>query len=118
LRSEQEVDPKNNVIPGPDLIPEATWYVASRLAVFTGVGASYALARKEVADETASGSSIGAILAFGADVSFNADWNARATLAYRQGLTDADLSTNSGGIIERGGSLSSLQLALSAGYIF
>lgn len=103
-----------------DLIPEATWYVASRVAVFTGLGASYVIARKDITEggATASGASVGAILAFGADFSFNADWNARATLAYRQGLTDADLTSDSGALVATGGSLSSLQLALSAGYIF
>jgi hypothetical protein len=103
-----------------DLIPEATWYVASRIAVFTGLGASYVIASKDIPEggATASGASVGAILAFGADFSFNPDWNARATLADRQGLTDADLTSDSGVLVARGGSSSSLQLALSAGYNF
>ena len=110
-----------------DLVPEAVYYVGNRLAVFTGGGMGYVSMKRNIpiarADGTStgsdlSGSNAGIVITGGADYSLSPDWYARASLWYRQGLSNASLKDGDAKIPESAGTLSALRLGLQAGYVF
>jgi hypothetical protein len=87
-----------------DLVPEATFYVANRVAVFTGGGFGYASASVG----SSSAGNMGLLATGGVDCSLTPDWNARASLWYRQGLSSSS----------EAGTLSAVRLGAAVGYTF
>lgn len=111
-----------------EAVPEATFYLVGGLGVFTGTGLSLGIANMKAetgvdatgapTEEDLSGYSIGATAVAGLDYAWSPEWNVRAGVHYRQGITKAELTNKDETVTVDGGSLSAARANVSAVYTF
>ena len=113
-----------------ELVPEVVKYLGGGFAVYGTSGFTAVVAMKSIesgstvngqvvtSDKTVSGMNFGAEIGGGLDYSITPDWNARLSVAYRQGFYGTKLEDSSKSLSVDAGTLSLAQAGLSAGYTF
>lgn len=112
------VGSENETFLNAEIGPEVVRYLGGGLAAFGGSGIDLAYAMKKVGSENLSAINYGVLVNLGLDYAIRPDWDARLSVAYRQGLGASTLRNDSETLSVDGGSLSAAQAGVSAGYTF